>query len=430
MAAPESVQESAAEVQRDTRSAAPVGIAGYLASSCTGQEDFRGATQARAELGSAPLENYANNSSPLHAQSTLKRSSLREGRYARRGLLWDVSGLERVRKCGRASVLPAGGVAVRAKAGVAGFAGLATCGSVWADPVCNAKVMARRAVEIGAAVALWQAQGGAVGFATFTMRHTRGQTLPALWDALSAAWGKVTCGSQWLKDKQRHGVVGWLRVVEVTYGVNGWHVHVHCVLFLTGKQTDGTVRALHARMVGRWSRRLVGLGLMAPWAIGQEAHLVKDAGDGHLSRYLTKATDAARRIGLEVTQTQSKTAQGLHKTRSPWALLDDVQDLGDATSLGRWHEWERGSKGRKQMTWSKGTREQLGLLVEKSDEDVAAEEHGSSADDLVLIDGRGWKRLTQVPADLARLLDVTERLGLTGLRAFLDVRAITYSVMD
>ena len=326
--------------------------------------------------------------------------------------------------------MPGGGVAVRSRGGLAGYAGLATCGSVWADPVCNSKVMARRAVEIGAAVATWQAQGGAVAFATLTMRHTKGQALPALWDALSGAWGKVTSGSQWIKDKRRYGVAGWLRVVEVTHGVNGWHVHVHCVLFLEGKQTDRLVKQLHARMVARWSRRLVDLGFMAPLAVGQEAHLVKDAGDNDLARYLTKATDSARRIGLEVTQTQSKTLRGAHKTRSPWELLDDVENLGLAESLGLWHEWERGSKGRKQMTWSKGMRDLVGLVVEKSDEDVAAEEHGSGADDLVLIDAAGWKRLTAVPVDLARLLVVTEATGLRGLRVFLDERSITYSVMD
>ena len=430
MAARAIVQDQGSSVQADTPSTVSVGIAGYLASGSTGLEDFRGATQPPGEPPVAPLENYANNFSPSHAQTTLTDPPPREGRYRRRGLLWDVSALERVRKCGRASVMAGGGVAVRSRDGMAGFAGLATCGSVWADPVCNSKVMARRAVEIGAAVALWQAQGGAVGFATFTMRHHKGQSLPALWDALSAAWNRTVGGKAWGTDKGRHGVAGWLRVVEVTYGVNGWHVHVHCVLFLEGKQSDRLVKQLHASMVGRWASKLVALGLLAPLSIGQEAHLVKDAGDKDLSSYLTKATDGARRIGLELTQTQSKTARGIHKTRSPWALLDDVEDLGLAESLGLWHEWERGSKGRKQMTWSKGTRERLGLLVEKSDEDVAAEEHGSSADDLVLIDAAGWKRLTRVPVDLARLLAVTEASGLKGLRAFLDERAITYSVMD
>ncbi len=339
-----------------------------------------------------------------------------------------MSSLARLRKCGRVSVTPGGSVAVRLSGDVAGYAGLASCGSVWSDPVCNAKVMARRAVEIGAAVALWQNAGNSVAFATFTMRHSKGQSLADLWGALSAAWGKVTSGEQWVKDRQRHDVAGFLRMVEVTHGRNGWHVHVHSLLFLEGQALAAGVEQLHTRMVGRWSRRLVALGLARPYAIGQECHLVQDAADADLAAYFTKATDAAHRIGLEVTQTQSKTARGQHKTRPTWALLDDVETLGLADSLTLWHEWERGSKGRKQMTWSKGMRDRLGLLAEQTDEDIAGEEHGSADDDLVLIDSAGWSALRQVPADLADLLLVTEAGGLPALRSFLNRRQITYSV--
>lgn len=366
-----------------------------------------------------PLENYANNFSPPRP---------RRARYARRGLLWDLSSLERLRKCGRVSVMPGGSVAVRLRGDVAGFAGLATCGSVWADPVCNAKVMARRAVEIGAAVALWQAAGHSVAFATFTMRHHKGQSLAALWDALSSAWNRVTGGSQWVKDLVRFDVAGFLRMVEVTHGRNGWHVHVHALLFLEGSPSPEAVAQLHERMVGRWARRLVALGLARPFSIGQECHLLQDAADEHLAAYFTKTTDSAHRIGLEVTQTQSKTARDRNKTRPTWALLDDVEALGLATSLDLWHEWERGSKNRKQMTWSKGLRDRLGLLREASDEDIATEEHGSAEDDLVLIDSEGWARLRANPADLADLLTVTEGGGLTALRSFLNRRQITYTV--
>jgi hypothetical protein len=322
-------------------------------------------------------------------------------------------------------------VAVRLRGGVAGFAGLATCGSVWADPVCNAKVMARRAVEVGAAVATAQARGWHVVFSTFTMRHHKGQGLDGLWSALAAAWAKVTSGKAWVTDKGRCQVQGWMRVVEVTLGANGWHVHVHVLLFLAGKQPSAdAVQALHGRMFGRWSRALERQGLRAPLMIGQDAHLVAGAADKHLAEYFTKATDARHRIGLEVTQTQSKAARGRHSTRTPWGLLDDVENLGLADSLALWHEWERASKGRKQMTWSVGCRKELGLLVEESDDEIAGKEHGSADDDLVLIEADGWRHLTCTPVDLADLLTVTQSEGLAGLRRFLDVRAIAYRLME
>ncbi len=388
-----------------------------------------------SEAGAAGLlENYANNFSPpnscKHPASTLTEPP-RRARYARRGVLWDLSSLERIRKCGRVSHLPGGSVAVRLTEGVAGFAGLTSCGSVWADPVCNAKVMSRRAVEIGAAVALWQSQGGAVAFATFTMRHHSWQRLATLWDALSKAWHSVTAGKQWVKDQQRHDVAGFLRMVEVTQGRrNGWHVHVHALLFLEDEPEPAALAQLHDRMVGRWTRRLVALEMPAPLPAGQECHLVQDGADADLAAYFTKATDSAHRIGLEVTHTQSKTARGAYKTGPTWDLLDQVVATGEVEAVERWHEWEAASKGRKQMTWSKGIRDRLGLLREASDEEIAEEEHGSAADDLVLIDSEGWATLRSRPRDLADLLTLAEIGGLGYVRQFLDIRGVSYALVD
>ncbi len=384
-----------------------------------------------------PLETYANNFSPPEVPNALPRALSpaqtpgRDHRYRRRGVLWDVSSLERVRDCGRVPVTASGSVTVRLRNGVAGYAGLASCGSVWADPVCNAKVMARRAVEVGSAVSLWQAQGGAVAFGTFTMRHQSWQRLATLWAALAKAWHAVTGSAQWVKDQAAHDVEGWLRIVEVTRTVrNGWHVHVHVLLFLGGKQTPDRVRRLHLRMFGRWSRKLVRLGLGEPLLIAQDMHLVTNAGDDALARYFTKVTDNARRIGLEVTQAQTKQSRGRHGGRTPWAFLDDVEQLGTVDALEVWHEWEAASRNKKQMTWSGGLRRRIGLLAaEQSDEEIAATEHGSAADDLVLIDAAGWRALTADPVALAHLLTITERGGLSYLRAFLDLRGITYDVM-
>lgn len=377
---------------------------------------------AVAPLGGA-LENNANNFSPHLGDAA---DSLRVSRYRRRGLLWEVSTLERVRKCGRTRHDTAG-VALRQTAqGVVGFSGVCTCGSVWACPVCSAKVMARRALEIGGAVAAWQSQGPEfqVLFATFTMSHHKGQRLDYLWGSLSGAWHKVVGGKGWLTDKARHGIAGWCRVVEVTDGPNGWHVHVHALLFIRSASVD--VADLHGRMFGRWSRALVRCGLARPRMIAQDAHLVAGPCDSSLAAYFTKAVDGAHRIGLELTQSQTKKARRRHSTVPTWGLLDEVEETGDVT---RWGEWEAASKGRRQISWSKGLRELLGLRREETDEGIAAEEIGTAADNVVLITAAGWRDLCRDAADLGRLLDVTSRQGLTGARAFLDARSVEYQAM-
>lgn len=349
-------------------------------------------------------------------------SSRRAERYRRRGLLWDVSSLERVRKCGRVRH-DAQGVGLRRTAeGVAGYAGVCTCGSVWACPVCNAKVMVRRALEIGGAVAAWQALGGQSIFMTFTMRHHRGQRLGELWEALSGAWGRVTSGKYWQAEKREHGIAGWLRVVEVTTGENGWHVHIHALLMVE-QLKPSTVRDLHSSMFGRWSRALVRAGLAAPLLVGQDAHVVTGPADEALAEYFTKSVDQVHRIGLELTQTQSKAARTAYSTRSTWGLLDDVEESGD---LDGWLEWERESKGRRQLTWARGIRERLGLRREESDEEIVAQEVGTRDDELLIITARGWADLCRTPSDLGVLLDVTDEGGLTAARAWLIGKGIDF----
>jgi len=321
-----------------------------------------------------------------------------------------------------------GSVAVRESGGVGGFAGLSTCGSVWACGVCNAKIMARRQLEIGAAVEVWKASGGEVAFGTLTMRHWSGHRLEDLWSALSKAWNRVTGGKSWLRDKERYGIAGWLRVVEVTFGENGWHVHIHSLLFLHTTTDTSALESLKGSVFGRWSAALKSAGLPSPLAAGQDLRVLDGAADEQLSRYFTKAVHQAKRIGLEMTSTQTKTARGVHGTRSVWSFLDDVIDQGDADALDRWHEFQRASKGRRQLTWSKGLREQLGLRAEKSDEEVAGEELGTKEDDLVLITAAGW-RVVIACRLMVPILEIVEKQGLSGVRALLDVSGVEYSLI-
>ena len=62
--------------------------------------------------------------------------------------------------------------------------------------------------------------------------------------------------------------------------------------------------------------------------------------------------------------------------RTPFGILAAVQATGDADDLDTWHEWERDSRGRRQMAWTPGLREHLGMAAEVADEDVVDEDLG------------------------------------------------------
>jgi hypothetical protein len=370
-----------------------------------------------------PLENYANNvSTPL-----ISAFDRRAARYQNRQFLWERGGLERVRKCGRVRVSPDGLVAVRCSNGVAGFAGLATCSSVWACPVCNAKIMAVRALEIGGAVTAARARGWFVGMTTLTMRHHRGQSLAQLWDGLAHAWRRVIQGREWAQ--RRHlGWRGQVRAVEVTNGPNGWHVHVHVLLFLEGG-ADAAERyqRLSVGMFNRWASGLQSMGFAEPLLVGQDWHEIKGADDLALGQYLTKAVDPGT-IGLELTSSQTKGATW-SKTLPPWAYLNAARTLGDAEALRVWQEYETASHGRRQLTWSNGLRDELGIGQELTDEDIATAEVGTSSDDVAFITGAGWASLASRDRVhlIPEILDTVRLGGWVALASFLERHEIEHT---
>jgi hypothetical protein len=93
-------------------------------------------------------------------------------------------------------------------------------------------------------------------------------------------------------------------------------------------------------------------------------------------------------------------------------VLDDFWWTGDSDDLIVWREYERATKGRQAITWSKGLR-QLLAVTERTDEEISAEEVGG--EDLAVIHSDGWRRITQIPGLPSLVLDHAER-GAGGCR--------------
>src|SRR3954470_7277024 len=79
-----------------------------------------------------------------------RRRELRAARWEALRGLWEVSSLRPVRTCGRGMMTGTVSLKVTAQPSgcVAGFAGVVHCGSVWACPVCSAKISAHRQGEV------------------------------------------------------------------------------------------------------------------------------------------------------------------------------------------------------------------------------------------------------------------------------------------
>lgn len=344
----------------------------------------------------------------------------RDAAWALRRKLWDVSNHSRVRACGRVTHTGGGPtlrVADTDTGRVAGLAGLQSCGSVWACPVCARKIGARRAEEIRHVVSGAFAQGGGAVLVTLTLRHHAGQSLRASWDAARYAWSRVTSGRRYAAECERFGLLGWAAVVEVTHGAeHGWHPHLHVLVLFDRPVSEQTAEVMAMRWWMRWEAALVRKGYTAVANRGGlDARLITpdDSAGSALGTYLSK-------LAHEVTGGHTK--DGRHGNRTPFAILRDGLATGLADDIEAWWAWEQASHGRKQLTWSRGTRDRFGLGDDQTDEEIAKEDLAS--DDLIGLPSETWRTVRPIAE---QLLTVAEIGGLEAACRWLTRRGLEWT---
>jgi hypothetical protein len=331
--------------------------------------------------------------------------SARRVRYARREVLRELSGLGRVRGCGRDA---AGHEVVLVRRGDrARWQGVTTCGSVWACPVCSARILAARGEELTQALDAWHEQGGRVVLVTLTMRHGRTDGLAECWDALSDAWAAATGRSSGpRRAMDAAGCAGWARRVEAMWGSrHGWHLHVHALVFVNGITNTGA-QALGEAMYGAWEARLQRVGLTPIRDSGGLSVKLLDLDQARedVAAYVSKGTyTGSERAALELVGTGKL---GRNGNVTPWGILDAAA-AGDAQAAALWGEWEDASHGRRALTWSRDLRAKLGLGEDLDDDQVAELDDASTeADEPVAVWlGGDWPQLRDVAVDL---LEVAE----------------------
>lgn len=369
--------------------------------------------------------------SPTHAEPLVrdlrevKRDAerareLRSARFAALRVLWDQSTLAGVRGCRRSVIDAAAGVQVRQSGDAVGLAGLRTCGSVWACPVCSARIQAERRAELVQLVAWASARGHAIAFGTYTLRHKQGQPLVELLDAVQGGYRAVGQARGPRRVREELGYVGQVRAIEVTCGCNGWHPHLHTVLIFEGPQTGDITQADLDRLADAefsvWEKQAAKRGLGQPLRERWQLKLVSPGEEEAVGEYLAKAVyrppaqeKDAKAVGYELQGSQTK--DGKRGSRTPWQLLESVQATGDADDMDLWTEYEQATKGRQALVWSQGLKKLAGI-GEKTDEEVAAEEVGDASATLFVVPD--WSPFIRDARLISELLNAVDEGGKAG----------------
>jgi len=404
----------------------------------------------------------------------------RADRFTGRATLRSITSKTRCFDCGRRSVMAGGGVAVRqTSAGVVGFAGLSTCGAVWVCPVCNSKIMARRAIEIGVALAWAQREGLQTIWGALTCRHTIEDPLRQVVDLQRDSWRRVVGTRAWRSvnatvqtphvlhgdscvyvcsfDHDKHdsgcefvcprsydvvhklgpdsrpvpGRVGYIRATELNIGSNGWHPHFHPIILYRGSVAAASSFA--DTVVTEWVDAVEHFGGEA-LKVGANGLRVLEGVEvfDALTGYVTKQTYDPKKLSIETVWSQGKTGRKRRftETVSHWSLLHAIEQ-GLADQAGQWLELETAMDGVRMITWSRGLRSFAGLTGEEAtDSSIASEEVGSRDDNVCVLSSQGWLQVRDRPDVLALILDSLETSGWSGLQALLDFHGIEYETPE
>lgn len=316
----------------------------------------------------------------------------RDERFRLQSVSRGVLGREwRVSKCNRCMIhldldggkkIPRGYAGIlKGEKGGAFFGGLVQCGSVWTCPVCGAKIAERRAGELRDAMAIANRRGLHTSLVTMTVRHGIGDhisdLMPRLAKAQTSFWGRRK-----VKDTfANFGLVGRVRSLEVTYGSSGWHPHTHILAFSEKKIPKSVKRTLALE----WQKSCVSAGLPKPTVEngfdirnGEAAgeYVCKFADDSKLP-VKTKSGDVVTWDSAdEMTKSQSK--KGRQGNITPFDMLRLIEDKETSESQkkfyrARFEEYAVAFKGRRQLVWSRGLRDEFEMGKEKSDEELVLE---------------------------------------------------------
>jgi len=100
------------------------------------------------------------------------------------------------------------------------------CGAIWLCPQCHYKIMKQRADELFTQLMIYRKRGLSVMFISLTFQHFLGQKLETSIDTLFSAY-KYALNHRQFRPFRKN--IEFLRTLEITYGQNGWHPHIHAL---------------------------------------------------------------------------------------------------------------------------------------------------------------------------------------------------------
>lgn len=318
------------------------------------------------------------------------------------GALWrgddsrDGRPLGRVARCGR-HALAQGVVAIRCGRWGHYASGLIRCGSIWVCPVCSPAIRWRREQLLSTALERLRAKHGTVErLVTLTVPHGARDELATLLTGLAQAWHRLVSGRNWAEGSPAHGIVGWLRAVDITVSAAaGWHPHLHVLLVLDADRRTAD-EELAGWLTERWISSCRGAGLRVPSRLhGVDVRDVGRSSPGYLLRIVT-----------ETVRSDIKVGRGIG-SYGPLQLLDLAGTPSEAWAAECFRTYEKAVHGRHAMASSQSLRPWI-LSAQPGECAAGADEQATRTEDtdpvVAQIAANAWRVLYRSPVGVSNLL--------------------------
>ena len=298
------------------------------------------------------------------------------------------------------------------------FSGLERCSSVWLCPLCASKISERRVHELQAALDFAKEHQLWPQLLTLTFPHGMGQQLSTIkssslmlcdpsqvlvphrkvykkngiLDLMLESFNYMLSGSSGRFLRSKIPWVGLIRSLEVTYGFNGWHPHLHILVFsLSGLPLSKQ----QAYWSSAWIKACKKKGLPLP--SGKHGCTLQNG--HHASKYVAK-------WGIAQEMTKSHIKSGKDKGASPWDLLrlasgdiwPNMPPIAAGPASALWHEYAHAFKGRRQLVWSRCLKSMMGI-DDLTDEQIV-EKEDDTASVLYLISPEEWSWILAARAEV------------------------------
>jgi len=229
---------------------------------------------------------------------------------------------------------------------------------VWVCPICAPEIRAARGAEIAGALGRHLGGSSGVSFGTGTLSHGKKQSLRSTYGLVLKAWAAVTQDKSVRNFRKSHGYVGFVRTMEVTYGANGWHPHVHWLDFWEGQPDWEHLKAYESVVYGAWSRAVARIG--GRYASPGRGVLVLPVRAGEVEQIANYVTEmSVDSASYELTSISTKRARlnGL----APFEILAKVYGPGSKPWVDLWWEYEKTTRGRRMLGTTRGLLARLGV---------------------------------------------------------------------